>query len=219
VAIAPGWRWSPKRGHPTPCLAPRSNWPISRNATATTGSGIPSTLRCRVATSAVITPSWSSAKPAMRFFADSETGILGQFRHQYFLMNLMAHFQKAALMLFSEWLVVAISKLDIRALDSIKAFKREIRLLLGSFLRFTERYWFPVVSNQAQVRDLVPAAHSASGHRPDLSGRQCVNQGHESIPGQRQSATAGEHRGAPDGGDHTGADRHRVDRLPRHEHH
>lgn len=93
-------------------------------------------------------------KASDRFFTDSETGILGQFRHQYFLMNLMAHFQKAALMLFSEWLVVAISKLDIRALDSIKAFKREIRLLLGSFLRFTERYWFPVVSNQAQVRDL-----------------------------------------------------------------
>lgn len=93
-------------------------------------------------------------KASDAFFADSETGILGQFRHQYFLMNLMAHFQKAALMLFSEWLVVAISKLDIRELDSIKAFKREIRLLLGSFLRFTERYWFPVVSNQAQVHDL-----------------------------------------------------------------
>ena len=88
------------------------------------------------------------------FFSDPETGLLGQFRHQYFLVNLVAHFQKAALMLFSESLAVAISQLDVRNLDSLKAFKREIRLLMGTFLRFTERYWFHEVSNQAQVRDL-----------------------------------------------------------------
>ena len=58
-----------------------------------------------------------------RFFADAETGILGQFRHQYFLMNLMAHFQKSALMFFSEWLVLAIAKLEVGKVDSIKAFK------------------------------------------------------------------------------------------------
>jgi hypothetical protein len=93
-------------------------------------------------------------KAGERFFADSETGLLGQFRHQYFLVNLIAHFQKAALMLFSEWLVVAISQLDIRDLDSVKAFKREIRRIMATFLRFTERYWFHEVSNQAQIRDL-----------------------------------------------------------------
>jgi len=93
-------------------------------------------------------------KAADDFFADQETGVLGQFRHQYFLMNLMAHFQKAALMLFSEWLVAAISQLEVQDVDSIKAFKREIRQLLASFLRFTERYWFHVVSAQVQARDL-----------------------------------------------------------------
>ncbi len=93
-------------------------------------------------------------KASESFFVDPETGLLGQFRHQYFLVNLIAHFQKAALMLFSEWLVAAISQLDIRDLDSVKVFKREIRRIMATFLRFTERYWFHEVSNQAQVRDL-----------------------------------------------------------------
>ena len=93
-------------------------------------------------------------KASERFFADPETGLLGQFRHQYFLVNLIAHFHKATLMLFSEWLVMAISQLDIRDMDSVKAFKREIRRIMETFLRFTHRYWFHEVSNQAQARDL-----------------------------------------------------------------
>jgi Mg2+ and Co2+ transporter CorA len=39
-------------------------------------------------------------------------------------------------------------------MDSVKAFKREIRRVMETFLRFTHRYWFHEVSNQAQVRDL-----------------------------------------------------------------
>ncbi len=93
-------------------------------------------------------------KASERFFADPETGLLGQFRHQYFLVNLIAHFHKATLMLFSEWLVMAISQLDIRDMDSVKIFKREIRRIMETFLRFTHRYWFHEVSNQAQARDL-----------------------------------------------------------------
>ena len=93
-------------------------------------------------------------KAGERFFADPETGLLGQFRHQYFLVNLIAHFHKATLMLFSEWLVMAVSQLDIRDMDSVKAFKREIRRIFETFLRFTHRYWFHEVSNQAQAKDL-----------------------------------------------------------------
>ncbi len=93
-------------------------------------------------------------KASERFFADPETGLLGQFRHQYFLVNLIAHFHKATLMLFSEWLVTAISQLDIRDVDSVKTFKREIRRIFETFLRFTHRYWFHEVSNQAQAKDL-----------------------------------------------------------------
>ncbi|RUQ35132.1 MAG: hypothetical protein EKK71_13920 [Candidatus Competibacteraceae bacterium] len=93
-------------------------------------------------------------KASDRFFTDPDTGLLGQFRHQYFLANLIAHFHKASLMLFSEWLVAAISQLDIRNVESVKVFKREIRRIFETFLRFTHRYWFHEVSNQAQVRDL-----------------------------------------------------------------
>ena len=93
-------------------------------------------------------------KAGDRFFANAETGLLGQFRHQYFLVNLVAHFHKATLMLFSEWLVMAISQLDIHDVDSVKTFKREIRRIFETFLRFTHRYWFHEVSNQAQAKDL-----------------------------------------------------------------
>lgn len=88
------------------------------------------------------------------FFIDSETGMLGQFRHQYFLMGMIAHFQKAALHLFSEGLVSAISRLDTRRKESVRSFKRDIRHIMAAFLRFTHRYWFHEVSNQAQARDL-----------------------------------------------------------------
>jgi hypothetical protein len=35
------------------------------------------------------------------FFTDRERGVLAQFRHQHFLLFLIAHFQKAALLMFS----------------------------------------------------------------------------------------------------------------------
>jgi hypothetical protein len=88
------------------------------------------------------------------FFVDRETGMLGQFRHQYFLMAMIAHFHKAALHLFSERLVSAISRLDTHQRETVRKFKREIRHIMASFLRFTHRYWFHEVSNQAQARDL-----------------------------------------------------------------
>jgi hypothetical protein len=88
------------------------------------------------------------------FFTNPETGLLGQFRHQYFLLCLIPHFHKAALHLFSERIVNAISQLDIYRYDSVKQFKREIRLNRAAFLRFAHRYWFHEVSNQTQARDL-----------------------------------------------------------------
>ncbi|CAK0755524.1 conserved hypothetical protein [Gammaproteobacteria bacterium] len=88
------------------------------------------------------------------FFIDPDVGLLGQFRRQYFLMCLIPHFHKAALHLFSEQLITAISHLDIYQVESLKQFKRDIRKILSAFLRFTHRYWFHEVSNQAQARDL-----------------------------------------------------------------
>ena len=88
------------------------------------------------------------------FFIEAKTGMLGQFRHQYFLMVMIGHFHKAALHLFSERLVSAISALDTHRSGSVRTFKLDIRHMMAAFLRFTHRYWFHEVSNQAQARDL-----------------------------------------------------------------
>ena len=88
------------------------------------------------------------------FFRCPLRGVLAQFRHQHFLLFLIAHFQKAALLMFSAQLVEALQRLDIRDVQSVKRFKRSIRAAFERFLRFTHRYWFHQISDQAQVRAL-----------------------------------------------------------------
>jgi hypothetical protein len=88
------------------------------------------------------------------FFACRDRGVLAQFRHQHFLLFLIAHFQKAALLMFSDRLVEALKGLNVNRPDSIKRFKRAIRQSFEEFLRFTHRYWFHDISDQAQVRAL-----------------------------------------------------------------
>src|SRR3990170_1775923 len=80
--------------------------------------------------------------------------MLGRFRHQHFLMFLIAHFQKAALRMFSDRLVAAVSRLDITNARANRIFRRDIRHALENFLRFAHRYWFHEISNQAQTREL-----------------------------------------------------------------
>jgi len=87
-------------------------------------------------------------------FVDRETGLLGQFRHQYFQLFLIAHFHRAALLMLSDRLVIALNKLDIHNADSVRQFKRLIRQTFEIFLRFTHRYWFHDVSDQAQAKEL-----------------------------------------------------------------
>jgi hypothetical protein len=88
------------------------------------------------------------------YFGCPDRGVLAQFRHQHFLLFLIAHFQKAALLMFSDQLVEALKQLDIRSTPSVKNFKRAIRASFERFLRFTHRYWFHEISEQAQVRAL-----------------------------------------------------------------
>ncbi|HZT54698.1 MAG TPA: hypothetical protein VFA35_00620, partial [Burkholderiaceae bacterium] len=88
------------------------------------------------------------------FYGCRDRGVLAQFRHQHFLLFLIAHFQKAALLMLSDRLVVALSRLDIQDVDTIRRFKRSIRQMLEIFLRFTHRYWFHEVADQAQARAL-----------------------------------------------------------------
>jgi hypothetical protein len=88
------------------------------------------------------------------FFVNHERGVLSQFRHQHFLLFLIAHFQKAALLMYSDRLAEALKNLDIGDAASVRHFKRTIRDSFAGFLRFTHRYWFHEVSEQAQVRAL-----------------------------------------------------------------
>ncbi|MEO8280921.1 MAG: hypothetical protein ABI564_14580, partial [Ideonella sp.] len=88
------------------------------------------------------------------FYACRDRGVLAQFRHQHFLLFLIAHLQKASLLMFSDRLVEALKALDIGDSGSVRQFKRAIRRSFEGFLRFTHRYWFHEVSEQAQVRAL-----------------------------------------------------------------
>ena len=88
------------------------------------------------------------------FYGCRDRGVLAQFRHQHFMLFLIAHFQKAALLMSSDRLVEALKNLDVGDADSVRAFKRSIRRSFEGFLRFTHRYWFHEVSEQAQVRAL-----------------------------------------------------------------
>lgn len=87
-------------------------------------------------------------------FVDTEHGILAKFRHQYFLLALIAHFHRATLMAFRDRLVTAMSLLTDYAPENVKRFKREIRLTHENFLRFTHRYWFSEVTTQGPAHDI-----------------------------------------------------------------
>lgn len=89
---------------------------------------------------------------ASAFFTDGERGILAQFRHQYFLVFLIAHLHRASLLVFSEVLVDAVNDLDIRNDASVRRFKRRIRANFETFLRFTHRYWFHELSERPHTQ-------------------------------------------------------------------
>lgn len=88
-----------------------------------------------------------------RFLATRKTG-LEQFRHEYFVLFLIAHFHKAAMLMLSDRLVDALNRLEPGNLESVRHFRNVIRQILGVFLRFTHRYWFQEVSEHTQVKEL-----------------------------------------------------------------
>ena len=88
------------------------------------------------------------------FLLDGERGLLGQFRHQQLLLFLIAHLHKAALLMLSDRLVAATKLLDPGRRTRLKDFRQETFRLQESFLRFTQRYYFTELSDQAHARDL-----------------------------------------------------------------
>ncbi len=89
---------------------------------------------------------------ALPFFSNPERGVLAQFRHQFFLVFLIAHLHRAALLVFSDVLVGAVNALNISDDESVKLFKRRIRANFETFLRFTHRYWFHELSERPHVQ-------------------------------------------------------------------
>lgn len=88
------------------------------------------------------------------FFGDGQRGVLAQFRHQYFIVFLIAHLHRASLLVFSDVLVDAVNDLDIRDDTSVRRFKRRIRANFETFLRFTHRYWFHQLSERPHLQAL-----------------------------------------------------------------
>jgi hypothetical protein len=89
-----------------------------------------------------------------RAFTDAERGFLGQFRHQYFMLGLIAHFHRAAILMMSDRLVAIVNRLNSRDRQSVARFRHDIRIISAAFLRFTHRYYFCEVSDQAMLRDI-----------------------------------------------------------------
>ena len=100
------------------------------------------------------------------FYGCRDRGVLAQFRHQHFMVFLIAHFQKAALLMFSDRMAEALKNLDISEAASIRRFKRTIRDCFAGFLRFTHRYWFHEISEQAQTRALFQMSATHLGLDP-----------------------------------------------------
>lgn len=88
------------------------------------------------------------------YLRDGERGLLGQFRHQLFLLFLIAHFHKAALLMLSDKLVAATRLLDPDQPAGRGRFRQETFDLQENFLLFTQRYYFNEVSDQTHARDL-----------------------------------------------------------------
>jgi hypothetical protein len=88
------------------------------------------------------------------YFYTPGASLLEQFRHQYVLLFPIPHMHKAGLFMMADRLGYALKRLNIEDPESIKRFKREIRQMREIFLRFTHRYWFHHVSDQAQAKDL-----------------------------------------------------------------
>ena len=89
------------------------------------------------------------------FFMNSETGILSHFRHHYFLMGIIIHFHRAALLGLADSIADAVGKYNSDSGQSDhEIFHKKAHDILDRLLRFTNRYWFDDISNQSQGKEL-----------------------------------------------------------------
>lgn len=129
----------------------------------------------------------------LSLFTDPERGVLALFRRQLFLLGLLAHFHRATLLMLSDRFVRTINRLDIEQPETIRAFRTELLQTIETFLRFSHRYWFFEVTDQAVPRDLFRmwSDHLATTHLyASVSEElQRMNQHLDSVMLRRTSAT------------------------------
>lgn len=82
------------------------------------------------------------------FFMNAESGGLSHFRNHYFMIALIIHFQRAALLLFSDRLSYAVDTTENKLL------RERAKTTLHQFIDFTDRYWFEDISTQLQPQEL-----------------------------------------------------------------
>jgi hypothetical protein len=84
------------------------------------------------------------------YFTSRNDGILSHFRRHYMVMGLLIHFQRAALLSFSDQMSAALTQHG----HGGEAFRKVARSTLRQILDFTDRYWFPEISTQVQAKEL-----------------------------------------------------------------
>jgi hypothetical protein len=67
---------------------------------------------------------------------------------------MIAQFHHAALLMLSDRMVLAVSRLEAEDRESVERFRNHIRDTTEIFLRFNHRYWFHEVSKQSIAKDL-----------------------------------------------------------------
>jgi hypothetical protein len=67
---------------------------------------------------------------------------------------MITHFHHAALLMLSDRMVLAVSRLEVEDSDSLNGFRHHMRQTTEIFLRFNHRYWFHEVSKQSLAKNL-----------------------------------------------------------------
>lgn len=80
--------------------------------------------------------------PPSPFFLDAASGVLSHFRHHYFQIALLAHFQQSSLLNLADC--------ALRWREDTQGQASSLRSLQQQLVRFNSEFWFPQVSTQEQ---------------------------------------------------------------------
>ena len=131
------------------------------------------------------------------FYRCRDRGVLAQFRHQHFLLFMIAHFQKAALLMFSDRLVEALKRLDIADADE-RASASSARSAAASRASCASRTATGSTRSRSRRRRVrcSSCAPRHLGLDPLYAEVKERIARHEHLPRRRQPAPPGQHGGA-----------------------